>query len=54
MMSYYGWLSWTDTYNLYKKWIKPKINFKKFRKRVGWCAQFDPMFIYRNLMKRYS
>lgn len=54
MMSYYGWLSWTNTYSFYRKWIKPKVNFRAFRKRVGHCSQFDPMAIYRKLMIRYT
>ena len=54
MMSYYGWLSWTNTYNFYLNWIKPKLSFRVFRKKIGRSSKFDPMNIYKNLMKHYA
>lgn len=54
MMSYYGWLTWTNTYDFYRKWIKPGISFHEFRKRVGRHALFEPMNVYHQLLKAYS
>lgn len=35
MLSYKGWITPTDTYNMYKKWIKPFVSFKNLRKHLG-------------------
>lgn len=35
MLSYKGWLTPTDTYGMYKKWIKPYVSFRRLRKIVG-------------------
>lgn len=35
MISYKGWLNVTNTYNMYKHYIKPFISFKALQKRVG-------------------
>ena len=35
MLSYNGYLKVTKTYNMYLKFIKPKISFKYLRKRVS-------------------
>lgn len=35
MMSYVGWLDYTDTYDMYRKRIKPYVNFKKMKKRIS-------------------
>ncbi|MBR6365898.1 MAG: RNA-directed DNA polymerase [Lachnospiraceae bacterium] len=32
MLSYKGWISATDTYGMYKKWIKPFVSFRYLRK----------------------
>lgn len=32
MLSYLGWIDCTDTYNLYKKRIKPYVNFQKLKR----------------------
>lgn len=34
MLSYLGWLNATNTYGMYKKWIKPYISFKRLKKIV--------------------
>lgn len=38
MMSYLGWIDWTDTYKVYTKYVAPYINFKKCRKYI---SQYD-------------
>lgn len=38
MMSYLGWIDWTDTYKVYSKYVAPYINFKKCRKYI---SQYD-------------
>lgn len=35
LLSYLGWLSCTDTYNMYLKHIKPYINVEKCKKRIS-------------------
>ena len=35
MMSYYGWLSCTDTYDAYMVWIAPYVNKAKMRKKLS-------------------
>ena len=35
MLSYLGWIDATDTYGMYKKWIKPYISFRAFKRYVG-------------------
>jgi len=35
MLSYLGWLDCTDTYDMYKKWIKPNISFQHLKRRVS-------------------
>lgn len=34
-IAYMGWISATDTYNYYLKYIKPGVNFKEFKKRIS-------------------
>ena len=38
MMSYLGWIDWSDTYNVYRKYIAPSVKFKECRKRI---SEFD-------------
>lgn len=40
MMSYLGWVDWSDTYQVYKKYVAPTITFKKCRKRI---SQYDKL-----------
>ena len=35
MLSYLGWLDCTDTYGMYKKYIKPNVNFQHMKRRVS-------------------
>ena len=35
MLSYLGWLDCTDTYGMYKKHIKPNVNFQHLKRRVS-------------------
>jgi len=35
MLSYLGWIDCTDTYGMYKKYIKPNVNFRYMKHRVG-------------------
>ena len=40
LLSYLGWLSCTDTYNMYLKHIKPYINMGKYKKRISEYDKF--------------
>lgn len=35
MLSYLGWITHTDTYRMYLKWIKPYISFQYFKRRMS-------------------
>ena len=35
MASYIGWLGYTDTYDYYLRYIKPKINFQQLKRRIS-------------------
>ena len=35
MVSYIGWLDYTDTYDYYLRYIKPKINFQQLKRRIS-------------------
>ena len=35
MMAYLGWIDCSDTYGMYKKWIKPYVNFRNCKKRLS-------------------
>ena len=35
MLSYKGWLTPSDTYEMYRKRIKPYINFQYMRRRIA-------------------
>ena len=35
MLSYLGWIDCTDTYDMYKKWIKPFVNFQNMKRLVS-------------------
>ena len=35
MMSYMGYIDNTDTYNVYVKFIKPKVNIKKLKLKIS-------------------
>lgn len=35
-LSYLGWLDDTDTYDMYKKYVKPKINVQQMKRKISW------------------
>ena len=35
MLSYMGWITCTNTYNMYEKWIKPYVNLRNYKKRIS-------------------
>lgn len=35
MLSYLGWLSATNSYGMYQKWIKGKVNVRRMKKQIG-------------------
>lgn len=35
MMAYLGWIDCSDTYGMYKKWIKPYVNFRNCKRRLS-------------------
>ena len=37
IMSYLGWIKATDVYGMYKKYIKPYVNFRKCKRYVSKC-----------------
>lgn len=39
MLSYLGWIDATDTYGFYREYIKPYINFQKFKRRLSIAAR---------------
>lgn len=38
MLSYLGWIRYTDTYGFYLKWVKPYVNYQYCKRRI---SQFD-------------
>lgn len=39
MLSYLGWIDATNTYGFYREYIKPYINFQKFKRRLSIAAR---------------
>lgn len=35
MISYIGWLDYTDTYDFYLEYVKPYVNIQKLKRRVA-------------------
>ena len=35
MLSYLGWIDCTDTYGMYKHYIKPNVSFRRLRKKIS-------------------
>ena len=35
MISYMGWIDHTDTYNYYRRWIRPKVNIQYCKRRIS-------------------
>ena len=54
MMSYLGWIDCTDTYHMYQKWIKPKINFRQLRRKVSRYDKHDEKRVYLTLVSLYT
>lgn len=54
MLSYLGWIKSTDTYDMYKKWIKPYVNFKRLRRKISKSDKNNPLQIYYRLARLYQ
>lgn len=39
MLSYLGWIDATDTYGFYEAYIKPYVNFQKYKRRLSIAAR---------------
>lgn len=35
MLSYLGWIKYTDTYEMYLTWIKPIVNYQKLKRKIA-------------------
>lgn len=53
MMSYLGWIDCTDTYEMYKLWIKPYVNFQRMKRYISKCDKVNPMNVYQRLVRLY-
>ena len=53
MMSYLGWIDCTDTYNMYRKFIKPRVNFQRMKRYISRYDRHSDRYIYERLVKRY-
>lgn len=53
MMSYFGWISWTNTYNFYLKWIKSVVSFRHMRKAVSRYSLYEEKNVYQRLATIY-
>lgn len=54
MLSYLGWIDCTDTYNMYRKWIKPYINFQQLKRKVSRYDKHDDKRVYYKLASIYT
>lgn len=54
MLSYLGWIDCTDTYKMYRKWIKPYISFKQLKRKISQHDRHDDRRVYQKLVKPYS
>lgn len=41
MLSYLGWIDCTDTYLMYRKWIKPYVSFQQLKRKVSRYDKYD-------------
>lgn len=48
-MSYIGWLKYTDSYNMYIKWIKPYVNIQYCKRRI---SNYDRRMARERAMER--
>lgn len=54
MLSYLGWIDCTDTYRMYKKWIKPYVSFRQMKQKVSQFDRHDPRRVYQKLVSLYT
>ena len=54
MLSYLGYVDCTDTYNMYLKWIKPKVSFQKLKRKVSRFDKRNDLRIYLDLASLYT
>lgn len=54
MMSYLGWINCTNTYGMYRKWIKPYVSFQNLKRRVSKYDRCDDRNVYLRLVGLYS
>lgn len=54
MLSYLGYIECTDTYGMYKKWVKPKVSFQKLKRKVSRFDKANDLHIYLDLASLYT
>lgn len=54
MLSYLGWIDCTDTYRMYRKWIKPRVNFQQLKRKVSQYDKHDDRRVYQKLVSLYT
>lgn len=54
MLSYLGWIDCTDTYRMYQKWIKPRVNFQQLKRKVSQYDKHDDRRVYQKLVSLYT
>ncbi len=54
MLSYLGWIKATCTYNMYKQWIKPYVNFKNLKRSISKSDRHNPLQVYYRLARLYQ
>lgn len=54
MLSYLGYVDCTDTYEMYKKRIKPKVSFQKLKRKVSRFDKTSDLHIYLDLASLYT
>ena len=46
MLSYLGWIDCTDTYKMYRRWIKPYVSFKQLKRKISQHDRYDDRRVY--------
>ena len=54
MLSYLGWIDCTDTYLMYRKWIKPCVSFQQLKRKVSRYDKYDEKRVYQKLVSLYT
>lgn len=54
MLSYLGWFDCTDTYYMYRRWLKPKISFRRLRRKISRYDRHDAKRVYLKLISLYT